>query len=44
VDAVRRRDPSPIRSPYADGLKTAAVTIAANQSAREGRPVPVLRV
>jgi predicted dehydrogenase len=41
VDAVRRGDPSPIRSSYADGLKTAAVTIAANQSAREGRPVRV---
>jgi myo-inositol 2-dehydrogenase / D-chiro-inositol 1-dehydrogenase len=41
IDAIRRRDPSPIRSTYADGLKTAAVTIAANQSAREGRPVAV---
>jgi predicted dehydrogenase len=41
VDAIQRRDPAPIRSSYADGLKTAAVTIAANQSAREGRPVAV---
>jgi predicted dehydrogenase len=41
VDALRRRDPTPIRSTYADGLKTAAVTIAANQSAREGRAVSV---
>jgi predicted dehydrogenase len=41
VDAIRRRDPAPIRSPYADGLKTAAVTIAANRSAQEGRPVAV---
>ena len=41
VDAVRRRDPAPIRSTYADGLNSAAVTLAANQSAREGRPVPV---
>lgn len=41
VEAVRRQDPTLIRSPYADGLKTAAVTIAANQSARAGRPVPV---
>jgi predicted dehydrogenase len=44
VDAVRRRDPAPIRSSYADGLKTAAITIAANQSAREGRPVAVPQV
>jgi predicted dehydrogenase len=44
VDAIRRRDPSPIRSTYADGLKSAAVTIAANQSAREGRPVVVPQV
>jgi predicted dehydrogenase len=44
VAALRRRDPTPIRSSYADGLKTAAVTIAANQSAREGRPVSVPRV
>ncbi len=41
VDAIRRRDPAPIRSPYADGLRSAAVTIAANQSAREGRPIAV---
>jgi predicted dehydrogenase len=41
VDAIRRRDLSPIRSTYADGLRTAAVTLAANQSAREGRPVAV---
>jgi predicted dehydrogenase len=44
VEAIRRRDPALIRSPYADGLKTAAVTIAANQSAREGRPVAVAEV
>ena len=41
VEAIRRRDQTLIRSSYADGLKTAAVTIAANQSAREGRPVAV---
>ncbi len=44
VQAIRGGDPAPIRSPYADGLKTAAVTIAANQSAREGRPIAVSRV
>jgi predicted dehydrogenase len=41
VEAIRRRDPSLIRSDYADGLRTAAVTLAANQSAREGRAVAV---
>jgi predicted dehydrogenase len=44
VQAIRQRDPSLIRSPYPDALKTAAVTLAANQSAREGRPIAVPRV
>jgi predicted dehydrogenase len=41
VKAIQTRDPSIIRSSYSDGLKSAAVTIAANQSAREHRPVRV---
>lgn len=41
VEAVRTNDPSAIRSPYADALRTLKVTLAANESAREGRPVKV---
>jgi len=41
VEAVRTKDPSGIRSPYADALRTLKVTLAANESAREGRPVRV---
>ena len=44
VDAVRSGDSSQIRSTYKDGLKTATVTLAANQSALEGRPVAVARI
>jgi predicted dehydrogenase len=44
VDAVRSGDSSQIRSTYKDGLKTTAVTLAANQSAKEGKPVAVARI
>ena len=36
VEAVATADRSLLLSPYADGLKTAAVTLAANRSAEEG--------
>jgi predicted dehydrogenase len=41
IQAILRQEPALIRSDYADGLRTCAVTIAANQSAREGKPVRV---
>jgi len=44
VNAVRTGDSSQIRSTYKDGLKTAAVTIAANQSAIEGKQVAVAKI
>jgi predicted dehydrogenase len=39
VEAVRSGDRSLIRSPYSDGVKSLAVSLAALQSAEEGRPV-----
>jgi len=39
VDAVRTGDGSRIKSPYLDALKTLDVTLAANASAKERRPV-----
>ncbi|HIE53421.1 MAG TPA: Gfo/Idh/MocA family oxidoreductase [Armatimonadetes bacterium] len=39
IEAVRNRDPARILSPYRDALKTLEVTLAANESARTGRPV-----
>lgn len=41
VEAVLSGDPSKIKSDYADGLKSLAVSICAYKSAREGRPVKV---
>ena len=41
IQAIQTGDRSLIRSSYADGLKSAAVSIAANQSSREHRPVRV---
>ena len=41
IQAIQTGDQSLIRSSYADGLRSAAVSIAANQSSREGRPVHV---
>jgi myo-inositol 2-dehydrogenase/D-chiro-inositol 1-dehydrogenase len=43
VTAVRTGDRSAIRSDYFDAMRTLAVTLAANQSARESMPVPVAR-
>ncbi len=39
IHAIRTGDRSVIRSDYHDALKTAAVTLAANQSAKTGKPV-----
>ncbi|GIX06551.1 MAG: hypothetical protein KatS3mg115_0954 [Candidatus Poribacteria bacterium] len=44
LEAVRRNDPSPIRSDYLDGTKTLAVTLAANESLHTGEIVGVPRV
>jgi predicted dehydrogenase len=44
VEAVVRRDPARVRSPYADAAKTLAVTLAAEESARTGRPVDVAKL
>jgi len=41
VEAVRTKDPSGIRSPYPDALRTLKVTLAANESAKVGKPVKV---
>jgi predicted dehydrogenase len=41
IDAVRTGDRSRIRSPYPDAVRSLAVTLAMNQSARENRPVRV---
>jgi predicted dehydrogenase len=37
--AVAEKDPTPIRSPYADAARTLAVTLAANESMDTGKPV-----
>jgi predicted dehydrogenase len=41
VEAVRTKDPSLIRSDYSDGVKSMAVSIAANESGRKNAPVIV---
>ena len=41
VDAVRSGDASPILSPYSDAVKTLAISLAANRSAQENRPIDV---
>lgn len=41
ISAVETGDSSRIRSPYSDSLRTHAVTVAAVESARTGRPVDV---
>ncbi len=41
VEAVRRTDTSAILSPYSDAVKTLAISIAANRSAQENRPVEI---
>lgn len=44
VEAVARRDPTRVRSPYPDAAQTLAVTLAAEESARTGRPVEVPKI
>lgn len=44
VNALRSGDRSQIRSSYKDGLKTAAVTLAMNQSAKEHKPIAVAQI
>lgn len=41
IAAVKSGNPAGVMSPYSDALKTLAVTLAANRSAVEGRPVKV---
>jgi hypothetical protein len=41
VDAVRSGDASSILSPYSDAVKTLAISLAANRSAQENRPIDV---
>ena len=41
IEAVRRRDPSRVRTPYADAVRTLAITLAGEESARTGRVVQV---
>lgn len=44
ISAIQNGDKTLIRSPYNDALKTAAVTIATLQSAKENRPIQVPKV
>ncbi len=39
INAIRTGDTSGIRSDYEDGMRTLAVTLAANEAARTGKPV-----
>jgi len=41
VEAVKTGDASRVLSPYSDGVKSLAVSLAANESARRGEPVKV---
>jgi predicted dehydrogenase len=43
LQAVRKNDPSLIRSTYPDAILTLQVTLAANESAKTGRPVELTR-
>jgi len=40
---VAQRDPAGVRSSYADALETHRLTTTARESARTGRPLPLLR-
>ncbi len=44
VDAVRNGDDTSILSPYRDAVKSLAISLAANRSAQENRPVPVTEI
>ena len=41
IDAVKAQDPTMVRSPYRDGLRSLAVTLAANESLETGKPIKV---
>jgi len=41
IEAVKTKDPSLVKSPYEEGVKTLAFTLAANKSMEEGKPVKV---
>ena len=41
VEAVRSGDSSSILSPYSEAVKTLAISLAANQSAQENRPIDI---
>jgi predicted dehydrogenase len=41
IEAVRRKDQSLIRCDYADGVKTALLSLAANRSIESGKPVTI---
>ncbi|KPJ64776.1 hypothetical protein AMK68_00565 [candidate division KD3-62 bacterium DG_56] len=41
IRAVRNRSEKPIQATYADGLKTVAISVAANESMKTGKPVKV---
>lgn len=42
IEAVSTRDPSIVRSPYADGTETLRLTLAVNESIESGEPVDLL--
>ena len=44
VEAVRSGDASSILSPYSDAVKTLAISLAANQSAQENRPIDLASI
>ena len=44
VDAVRKGDASSILSPYSDAVKTLAISLAANKSAQEDRPIAISEI
>jgi predicted dehydrogenase len=39
LEAVEKNEPSLVRTPYEDALKTLAVALAANESMETGKPV-----
>ena len=44
INAIQANDQSIVKSSYADGLRSALVSICANQSAIEGRPIQIPKV
>ena len=41
INAIQANDQSIVKSSYADGLRSALVSICANQSAIAGRPIQI---